>query len=119
MQKKGPELANVEGVVHVNGQPRGGLVVRFLPEPSPGKQTSVTGAGITDDQGHYVLQNIVKGQISPGTPVGTNRVLIEDATRGNARKSPAIPQTYNSPANTPLTKEVKPGDNTINLDLKL
>jgi hypothetical protein len=53
---------------------------------------------------------------------GWHRVLIEDPAlsqvpQGQAPPPQLIPPAYNSPASTPLLKEVKPGEQTIDLEV--
>ena len=117
-----PETGLVTGVVRVNGRPHRGLVVRFLPDPDKGNALAINATGTTDEQGKYTLGHVYDGEEAPGAPVGWHRVLIEDASRPPARQGqqpppPLIPPAYNSPATTPLSKEVKPGEQTIDIDI--
>ena len=71
--------------------------------------------GLSDEKGHYELRNIVKGKESIGAAIGANRVVIEEIKRGNGTP---IPPAYASPSTTPLSKEVKANENTIDIDVK-
>ena len=120
--KKGPEIAQVDGVVRISGKPQRGLLVRFLPDPAQGNDSSIFASAKTDDQGHYVLEYSYQSEVGKGAAVGWHRVLVEDATRGPTPQGQQPPPSlvavaYSSPATTPLTKEVKPGSQTIDLDV--
>ena len=107
------------------------MQVTFAPEKSSEKTPLPISTGTTDGEGNYRL-NSATGK--PGAAVGSHRVVIGDIasdapSEGNSReaqdeKPPAvapalsrIPQHYSTAAETPLRKEVKLGDNTINLEL--
>src|SRR4051794_37230804 len=122
-KKPQPEIGQVDGVVRVNGKPQGRLLVRFLPDPAKGNKWPINATGKTDAQGKYTLAYSYDGKDGAGAPVGWHRVLIEDTAlsgvpQGQTPPPPLVPPTYNSPASTPLDKEVKPGAQTIDLDAK-
>jgi hypothetical protein len=116
----GPTLGEVEGTVKLNNKALPGVVVQFLPDPEKdtrGPESSAT----TDENGHYTL---TCANSRPGAVVGWHRVIVIDPdeerpAQGQSRKKePRVIQVYTSPASTPLRHEVKPGGQTINLDLK-
>jgi hypothetical protein len=116
------EFGDVSGVVTVGGKKHANLVVRFLPEPEKGKELPINATGRTDAQGKYTLTHVKDGVEAPGAPVGWHRVLVEDASRGPTPQGqtpppPLISPTYASPASTPIKKEVKPGAQTIDLEV--
>jgi hypothetical protein len=118
-----PEAGLVTGVVRVNGRTHRGLLVRFLPDPDKGNSLAVNATGTTDEQGKYTLKHVYDGEETAGAPIGWHRVLVEDASRPPVRQGqqpppPLIPPAYNSPATTPLSKEIKPGEQTIDIDVK-
>jgi hypothetical protein len=119
-----PEFATVEGVVKVNGNPQGGLAVRFTPSADKGNVFPANASGITDDQGKYSLQYEYKGEIGPGTSIGWHRVTVFDTNvgvtlQGQQSKPPSIPFLYADLSKTPLEAEVKAGEtNSIPLELK-
>jgi len=117
-----PEFGQVTGVVTVKGQPKKGLTVTFMPEPSEGKELAINAAGETDDQGKFELRYVYNGQEDLGAPVGAHRVLVYDP------RFAAIPQgvdppprwfsiDYSNPIKTPLRFEVKPGPQTFDIKL--
>ena len=117
-----PEFGQVSGTVRVKGKPTSQLSVRFLPEPSEGKETPASASGITDQSGRYELKYYFKGQEGPGAAVGMNRVVVEDTRLGAIQQGQPIPPQlfsldYTSPVTTPLRFEVKPGEQTIDIDL--
>jgi hypothetical protein len=123
--ERAPEFVPVEGVVSLNGQPKGGLFVRFSPEEAKGNTTRSTASGTSDAQGKFKLQYEYNGETGEGAAVGWYRVTIADTTigytaQGQQPKPPTIPPIYSSPAGSPLEVEVKSGDGpqAIDLDVK-
>src|SRR4051812_26080039 len=122
--KKPPESGLVEGTVRINGQPHGGIIVRFMPDPEKnGVNSSINAQGKSDSQGKYTLKHVFENKGEDGAPVGWHRVVLEDAShgptpQGQSPPPPLFPQTYSSPGTTPLMKEVKAGTQTIDLDVK-
>jgi hypothetical protein len=122
-REKGPEFAPVKGVVRINGTPERGLLVRFAPDPAKGNGLPAFATGKTDDQGKYTMKYDYRGKEGDGAPVGWYRAAIHDSKvgftpQGQASKPSAVPQAYGNAATTPLVVEVKPGDNSIDLDVK-
>lgn len=113
----GPEHAHVTGVVKINGQPVEGAVVTFAPSEGGRSAFARTGA-----DGAYELEYTpgVKG-----AKIGVNKVhlstYIEPTKDDNNKviepgKPERFPPEYNQ---TPsITAEVKPGENTIDFDVK-
>ncbi len=121
--KKEPEFGQVKGVVRVNGKPQGRLLVRFMPDPGKGTSLPINASGRTDSQGNYELKFAYQGKEGLGAPVGFHRVLIEDTAlsqipQGQTPPPQLVSPAYNSPATTPLLQEVKPGEQTIDLEIK-
>jgi hypothetical protein len=130
---RGPERAEVEGVVTLDGKPLGNVEVVFLPDPERGS-TGPRAAALTDAQGRYHLRSD-RGE--EGAAVGKYRVLIVDnaarsrsparpaalaggaddaapaaggAARPPARKAGRVPVRYGSITATPFMGiEVAPG----------
>jgi hypothetical protein len=121
---RGPkvEFANVQGVVRVNGQPQGGAMVQFSPDREKGNGLPAFANGTSDEQGKYTLKYSYEEKIGDGAPVGWHRVTIIDTTvgvtpQGHEPRPSAIPMAYGTPATTPLLVEVKPGENSIDLEV--
>ncbi len=68
-----PEFAEVQGIVFVNGRPRSGLLVRFLPDPEKGNDLPINAIGKTNSEGRYQLKYSYKGEEGVGAPVGWHR----------------------------------------------
>jgi hypothetical protein len=125
----GPELADVDGVVTLDGAPLPDVEVVFVPEAGGGNARAYT-----DAQGRYRLKS--DGNKRGGAAAGTYRVLVTDlagvpdvtalAPPGagepagpKAAKPRRFPATYGDLRQTPLTAvEVKPGKQTLNFDVK-
>lgn len=131
---KGPQLGSVSGVVTMDGKPLPNAVVTFV--PAAGGRAAI---GQTDANGEYKL--VFVG--TTGALLGQHRVSVTTApkTQGSspsgkmneeeyrkqamggqdsaayntAQVVEPIPERYNT--KTELMKEVKSGQNTINLDL--
>lgn len=120
---KEPELGLVKGKVTLDGQPGANLMVTFEPQAAgsgPGKsQVGAPSTAVTDPTGGYEL--IYKGT-TKGAVVGSHKVRITNAAGGGpaggtkGEKPIKIPPTYNE--QTSITKDVKKGDNAIDLDIK-
>ena len=124
---RGPQLAEVEGVITCGGRPLAKVEVVFLPDQERGTLGPRSG-GYTDDAGRYRLTAPGGGA---GAAVGTHRVTVRDLTaiRGSSGATGApvgagsVPKVrfaanYQSPSTTPLTAvTVQPGGNVINFDL--
>jgi hypothetical protein len=136
---RGPEFADVEGVVTLDGRPLDGVEVVFVPDADKG-HNGPRASAFTDNQGRFQLHSdkVNKG----GAVVGLHRVYIRDVTyiaavglpamRGSRppaelappdaqpekAKRSRVPPAYSSPAETPLHVEVKPGRQTHNIEIK-
>lgn len=121
----GPTLGRVEGSVRVAGQPLAGVVVTFIPEVER-DAAALRSLAQTDRHGRYRLRNEKQQE---GAAVGKHRVIVEDLAilsaprsadgtvvqRPRARFLPA----YSDPLRTPLVVEVKPGEQTLDLELSI
>jgi len=105
----GPKLAQVSGTIKVDGKPIPGLNVFFVPEA--GGAPSVGG---TNAAGKYTL---LYPSNKSGAIVGKPRVRVEapEPESDDSGKPTAAPVKL---PNKELAAEVKPGNNTINFDLK-
>ena len=117
-----PEFGKVTGIVTVKGAPKKGLAITFLPEPTEGKELAINAAGETDEQGKYELRYSIDGQQDIGAPVGKHRVLVYDPRFATIAQGEAAPPRwfsldYSNPIKTPLRFEVKPGNQTFNIEL--
>lgn len=110
--------ATATGVVRVHGKPvPAGVIVRFQPRVPDGS----TSIGVTDDQGRYVLRFNAK---TYGVMPGDNTVSLAIRESYDQQGVPFIPEGLRAiripescGANSTLVKTVKPGANTIDIDL--
>lgn len=134
---RGPEFAEVEGVVTLDGKPLDSVEIVFLPDPEKGNKGPRASA-YTDEQGRYKLR--CEQADKDGAVVGPHRVCVIDITAvtmlanmpglrapgplaeplGSPEKPKAarVPATYSSAAQTPFHVEVKPGPQTHNFDVR-
>ncbi len=102
-----PDLGEVTGVVTLDGAPLPDASVSFT---QPGFRSSV---GKTDSQGRYELIYI---RDVKGAAVGTHVVKIKLFKQNGGQADQLLPSRYNSKSE--LSREVKPGPNVFNFDLK-
>ncbi len=102
----GPELAHVEGIVTLNGNPLPDHLVEFNPQAEGGTVSMST----TDSEGHYSLQFT---RDKPGATPGHHMVRILNSSAGPSK---VIPSHYAS-FDSPLAVTVERGPNTVNLEL--
>lgn len=112
----GPELAEVEGVVRLNGTPLPEVAVAFLPDVAAGTPGQAVRA-VTDNQGRYRLPYDPGDGI--GAPVGVHRVLVDDAkAKAEHSGKSRVPPQYEALLGNPLgTREIKSGKQSIDIDL--
>jgi len=117
-------LGDVVGVVRLDGQPLTHVLIQFLPEPDR-RTTGPQSRAASDPQGHYRLRC---DDQRDGAVTGWHRVILEDMAIYDAPRReelPAkvgppvrVPSVYRSANTTPLRFEVKPGLQTIDLELR-
>lgn len=114
------ETAAVSGTVTYDGKPVTEGTVLFQPEKGPGA------TGSLDAQGHYVLRT---KKLADGAPLGKNTVVIlppttlggpDSPTPGQLikRDFPNIPEKYRRAETSGLVREVNPGNNTFDFEIK-
>ena len=127
--------ATVEGTVRRGGKPLNNCLVTFFPDPGPKPQRPHS-TGLTNQQGMYRLRFDDQQE---GTAIGWYCVTVQDLsvstgvrrrdhgtvdaeTAENGLPPPVrpsrVPDGYMSPTTTPLRKEIKPGPQMIDLDIK-
>ena len=117
------EFGQVTGTVTANGKPLKGMIVTFMPDPTQGNELPYNGTGQTDENGKYELHYSHKGEEGQGAAVGWNRVVVIDTRYSSIPQGGTLPPRLFSPdysiiTTTPLKFEVKPGPQTIDLELK-
>ncbi len=109
----GPQLADVSGIVLLDGKPIANAMVGFYPR-SGGRSSH----GMTDESGRYELGYT---SFKRGAPVGDHVVKIESNVQVGekpiiqSKKSPKIDAKYNEQST--LTATVNKGNNELNFDL--
>ena len=106
-----PNLAEVRGVVMLDGEPLPEAFIMFVPEDGQGASSF----GKTADDGTYRMKF---SDSQYGAFIGTNRVAIRtgDIMPDNSGSIPEkVPKVYND--NTTLTADVVAGKNTFDFDL--
>lgn len=105
--KGGPDLAPVKGRVTFDGRPLADADIEFQPD-----NMLPPSVGHTDADGRYEL--LYKRGVA-GARVGQHTVRVT-ASPSVAKNPPNIPPRYNRQSE--LRQEVKPGDNSLDFDLK-
>ncbi len=113
----------VEGTVRRNGRPLADVLVTFLPDPDEGNKGRRS-AGTTDAQGKYRLRG-EDGR--DGAAAGSYRVVVEDLAIYSAprdadgtllRRPPErFPSRFGDALRTPLRREVRAGEQTLDIEL--
>ena len=107
-----PNLADVRGVITLDGKPLPNAFVLYLPV-----EEGATSFGKTDANGYYRMR--FSDTESGGAFIGVNAVSIGtgDVKADNRGSIPEIvPNFYNT--QTTLVADVQPGRNTFNFDLE-
>lgn len=111
-----PDLGRVTGQVTLDGQPLAGANIYFQPIEG-GRNSTAT----TDDQGNYILDYL---RDLKGAKIGQHKIRVstfvepvkgDDGKVENPGKKELVPDKYNK--QTELEKEVKAGENVINLEI--
>ena len=132
--KTGPEFAEVEGTITLNGKPLPNVEVVFMSELTDAKGgANPASNGYTDEKGHYSLWC---GQVdTQGAVVGIYRVCVNDiaamplpameygdnpAAAKLHRPGPLrVPSRYSSTAKTPFRDvKIASGKMSLNFDVK-
>ena len=127
--------ATVEGILRLGGKPLDACLVTFFPESGQAASWACS-TGLTDSQGRFRLRG---SEQQDGAAVGWHRVTIQDllvsqgvqrrdhgtVDRDESEEKPPscvrrsrVPQAYLSLSVTPLSQEVKPGHQVIDLDIR-
>lgn len=114
------QVAEVDGVLLLNGKPGNKIYLQFIPEPSENVKAP-TSTATTDDTGHFTLQLEEKnGKTRPGAVVGMHRVVLSDLQLAESSTGRGVPirleQSWLLPGTTPLKQEVKPDKQTLELN---
>jgi hypothetical protein len=114
------QVALVDGVVIIRGQPGSKIRVQFIPDIDKSTNGPASSA-ITDEQGRFTLELKEDGGASarPGAVVGHHRVVLSDLQLAASATGQGVPirlkPEYSLPGSTPLKQEVKPEKQTIEI----
>lgn len=101
------ERAKATGTVTLDGKPLANATLGFH-----GQTPAGNGIAGTDEAGQYQIRS----QNRPGIMPGTYRVTFQVKNADPA--NPPFPKSYLNPQTTPLTVEIKDGENQFDFDLK-
>lgn len=109
-----PELADVSGIITLDGAPLANAKVIFEPQNAPDKTISKASSATTQSDGSYDLEY---NSDASGASVGQHKVIVMKLSDNPEEAGKQlVPAKYND--KTELTAEVDAGDNIINFDLK-
>jgi len=115
-------VAEVDGVVLINGKPGNKISVQFIPDVF-GDDSPPLSSGETDAEGHFTLHLLNRGGGAPqaGAVVGKHRIVLRDLQLAESATGKGVPirlpASYTMAASTPLTREVKEGKQTIEIQV--
>jgi hypothetical protein len=123
----GPPVAEVSGVLKLDGQPAPDFIVQFVPD-SDNNANAPPSSGKTDAEGRFRLMTDDKYR-KEGAVVGLHRVVLLDdrsviapVDRFDMAKRKLVPPSripdrYTTVQSTPLRQEVKPGPQDVTLEV--
>lgn len=126
-------VADVHGVIKMDGKPMPHTKVMFMPDPQKGTVGPIS-AGLTDDEGRFTL---TCEDSRSGAVVGWHKVVVlegsvnlyrtprngrrdddEPVPKAKPRKAgPKVPEKYTTAGKTPLEMEVKQTKNDLEIAL--
>jgi len=109
-----PDLADVSGVVTLDGAPLGNAKVIFEPQEVREKGRRRASSATTETDGSFELQ--YNADAAGATPGKHKVMIIKLPDNPDEAGKQLIPAKFND--KTELTADVSKGDNTINFDLK-
>jgi hypothetical protein len=130
---KGPAVAEVVGLVTLDGKPMPNVKIMFMPDPGKGTVGPIS-SGFSDDQGRYTL---TCEDERAGAVVGWHKVVVFDSNQNlyrtprNGRRDDdevvkvtkpkatgrKVPDRYTSSGKTPLDLEVNATKNELEIPL--
>ena len=117
--EKGPEIGVVQGTVTLDGKPLDMVRVVFMPDPNEATHGAHSEC-VTDGSGKYDLLYSQALDVR-GAIVGWHRVIVEEIAAEESReqfRAIRVPDRYRMAAQTPLKFEVKPGEQSIDIELQ-
>ncbi len=114
------DVAEVDGVLLLNGKPANKIRIQFHPQYVEGKKTGPASTADTDENGKFQLQLLDRqGGVRPGAVVGMHSVTLYDLAIAASPTGEGLPlrvrDEWKMPGSTKLTQEIKPGKQTLEL----
>lgn len=116
------EIAEVDGVVTIKGQPGDSLRIEYAPDGSQGGK-GPTSTAETDDQGRYTLRYFEREatEPQPGAAVGWHRVTITDRLLSQSATGRGVkirvPAEYTLIGSTPVKQQVLSGKHSHEISI--
>lgn len=115
------EVAEVDGVLVINGQPGADVHIEFVPDAGTQGPPS---AADTDERGAFTLQIVTRdGDSQPGAIVGNHRVTLSDRRLSRSPDGRGVPirfgPEFTLAGTTPLRQEVKPGKQSLRIEIPI
>jgi hypothetical protein len=116
-----PRVAEVEGLLLLNGKPGHKVQIQFVPDIDKGTRGPMSTAQ-TDAQGRFTLQLLEgAGATRPGAVVGWHRVVLSDRQLAESATGKGVPirfgPEYTLSSSTPITRQVTEGKQTIEIKI--
>ncbi len=120
-EERSYEIAEVDGVLLIDGQPAPKIRVQFSPDVT-GDDSPPSSMGETDADGHFTLMLRERDSSPrPGAAVGQHRVVLRDLQLAQSATGAGVPirisPDYALVGRTRLREEVKEGKQTIEINL--
>ena len=109
-----PELAEVTGIVTMDGTPLSNAKVIFEPQQASENGRRRASSATTQSDGSYALE--YNSDASGATPGSHKVMILKMPDNPDDAGTQLVPAKYND--KTELTAEVKTGENSFNFDLK-
>ncbi len=113
------EVAQVDGTLTIKGQPGHKVHIEFIPDTGTVGPSAVAD---TDAAGKFTPHLLTKdGSLVEGVIVGKHKVVLSDRQLSESATGRGIPirfgTEYTLPSSTPISQEIKPGKQSIHIDL--
>jgi hypothetical protein len=114
-------VGKVEGKVLVKGHSGAKLLVEFHPDAAGKGTMGPSSTGETDGEGRFTLTYATAKSRGDGAVVGWHKVVLRDLRLAESETGRGIPirfgPEYTELRTTPLEFEVKPGDQSITIEV--
>lgn len=107
------QVVPVSGIVHVDGEPKGGIKIRLAPDPMPadGKVTLPT-IGRCDAEGKFQFTTYYQND---GAPIGDFSLMFELDLNPSGSKVDFFKGRYSKPGSSPHKLSVKGDEESIDM----